>query len=34
MQDNLLFPMLTIEETLMFTAEFRLPHSLSKSKKK
>ncbi|XP_021637876.2 ABC transporter G family member 20 isoform X2 [Hevea brasiliensis] len=34
MQDDLLFPMLTIEETLMFSAEFRLPRSLSKSKKK
>ncbi|MCL7046261.1 hypothetical protein MKW94_003067 [Papaver nudicaule] len=33
MQDDLLFPMLTVEETLMFSAEFRLPHSLSKSKK-
>ncbi|XP_061366678.1 ABC transporter G family member 20-like [Gastrolobium bilobum] len=34
MQDDLLFPMLTVEETLMFSAEFRLPRSLSKSKKK
>ncbi|KAF2318628.1 hypothetical protein GH714_009453 [Hevea brasiliensis] len=34
MQDDLLFPMLTVEETLMFAAEFRLPTSLSKSKKK
>ncbi|XVF08014.1 hypothetical protein REPUB_Repub06bG0188700 [Reevesia pubescens] len=34
MQDDLLFPMLTVEETLMFSAEFRLPHSLSKEKKK
>lgn len=34
MQDDLLFPMLTVEETLMFAAEFRLPRSLSKSKKK
>ncbi|GFZ14842.1 hypothetical protein Acr_24g0010320 [Actinidia rufa] len=25
MQDDLLFPMLTVEETLMFAAEFRLP---------
>ncbi|KAI3979474.1 hypothetical protein MKX01_001666 [Papaver californicum] len=33
MQDDLLFPMLTVEETLMFSAEFRLPRSLSKSKK-
>ncbi|KAI3993453.1 hypothetical protein MKX01_002466 [Papaver californicum] len=29
MQDDLLFPMLTVEETLMFSAEFRLPYSLS-----
>ncbi|XP_042507673.1 ABC transporter G family member 6-like [Macadamia integrifolia] len=34
MQDDLLFPMLTVEETLMFSAEFRLPRSLSKAKKK
>ncbi|KAM0991145.1 hypothetical protein ACFX13_009693 [Malus domestica] len=34
MQDDLLFPMLTVEETLMFSAEFRLPRRLSKSKKK
>ncbi|KAF5199304.1 Abc transporter g family member [Thalictrum thalictroides] len=34
MQDDLLFPMLTVEETLMFSAEFRLPRSLSNSKKK
>ncbi|GAB2276678.1 ATP-binding cassette sub- G member 1 [Dionaea muscipula] len=34
MQDDLLYPMLTVEETLMFAAEFRLPRSLSKSKKK
>ncbi|XVE76289.1 hypothetical protein DITRI_Ditri12bG0160100 [Diplodiscus trichospermus] len=34
MQDDLLFPMLTVEETLMFSAEFRLPRSLSKKKKK
>ncbi|URE03351.1 ABC-2 type transporter [Musa troglodytarum] len=34
MQDDLLFPMLTVEETLMFSAEFRLPRSLSASKKK
>ncbi|MCL7039787.1 hypothetical protein MKW94_015893 [Papaver nudicaule] len=33
MQDDLLFPMLTVEETLMFSAEFRLPRSLSKSVK-
>ncbi|KAK1297751.1 ABC transporter G family member 6 [Acorus calamus] len=34
MQDDLLFPMLTVEETLNFSAEFRLPRSLSSSKKK
>ncbi|GLT89664.1 hypothetical protein SLE2022_076410 [Rubroshorea leprosula] len=34
MQDDLLFPMLTVEETLMYSAEFRLPRSLSKGKKK
>lgn len=34
MQDDLLFPMLTVEETFMFSAEFRLPRSMSKSKKK
>lgn len=34
MQDDLLFPMLTVEETLMFAAEFRLPRSLPQSKKK
>jgi ABC-type multidrug transport system ATPase subunit/ABC-type multidrug transport system permease subunit len=34
MQDDLLFPMLTVEETLMFSAEFRLPRTLSTSKKK
>ncbi|KAI3959763.1 hypothetical protein MKW92_002609 [Papaver armeniacum] len=33
MQDDLLFPMLTVEETLLFSAEFRLPRSFSKSKK-
>ncbi|XP_076921124.1 ABC transporter G family member 16-like [Bidens hawaiensis] len=33
-QDDLLFPMLTVEETLMFAAEFRLPRTLSKNKKK
>ncbi|KAI3839919.1 hypothetical protein MKX03_025184 [Papaver bracteatum] len=33
MQDDLLYPMLTVEETLMFSAEFRLPRSLSKAKK-
>ncbi|GER44599.1 ABC transporter G family member 2 [Striga asiatica] len=34
MQDDLLFPMLTVEETLTFAAEFRLPRSLSRSKKR
>lgn len=34
MQDDLLFPMLTVEETLMFSAEFRLPRTMSKSRKK
>ncbi|KAJ6831126.1 ABC transporter G family member 16 [Iris pallida] len=34
MQDDLLFPMLTVEETLMFSADFRLPRTLSASKKK
>ncbi|KAL1826495.1 hypothetical protein ACET3Z_004907 [Daucus carota] len=34
MQDDLLFPMLTVEETLMFAAEFRLPITLTRSKKK
>lgn len=34
MQDDLLFPMLTVEETLMFAAELRLPRTVSKSKKK
>ncbi|WOL16262.1 hypothetical protein Cni_G25049 [Canna indica] len=34
MQDDLLYPMLTVEETLMFSAEFRLPRSLSAAKKK
>ncbi|KAJ0245766.1 hypothetical protein HA466_0181820 [Hirschfeldia incana] len=33
MQDDLLFPMLTVKETLMFASEFRLPRSLSKTKK-
>ncbi|KAL3628583.1 ABC transporter G member 20 [Castilleja foliolosa] len=33
-QDDLLFPMLTVEETLMFSAEFRLPKTMSKSRKK
>ncbi|EXB65354.1 ABC transporter G family member 6 [Morus notabilis] len=34
MQDDLLFPMLTVEETLGFAAEFRLPRTLEESKKK
>ncbi|WOL13676.1 hypothetical protein Cni_G22449 [Canna indica] len=34
MQDDLMFPMLTVEETLMFAAEVRLPPSVSASKKK
>ncbi|CAN0909376.1 ABC transporter G family member 1 [Linum grandiflorum] len=34
MQDDLLYPMLTVEETLMYAAEFRLPRTLSTSKKK
>ncbi|PKA58480.1 ABC transporter G family member 1 [Apostasia shenzhenica] len=34
MQDDLLYPMLTVEETLTFSAEFRLPRALSRSKKK
>ncbi|KAM7260395.1 hypothetical protein ACFE04_016136 [Oxalis oulophora] len=34
MQDDLFFPMLTVKETLMYSAEFRLPRTLSKSKKK
>ncbi|XP_078166005.1 ABC transporter G family member 6-like [Carex rostrata] len=34
MQDDLLFPMLTVEETLMFSAEFHLPRALPSSKKK
>ncbi|XP_051121646.1 ABC transporter G family member 6-like [Andrographis paniculata] len=34
MQDDLLFPMLTVEETLRFAAELRLPRSLAAGKKK
>ncbi|KAE8661580.1 ABC transporter G family member 6 [Hibiscus syriacus] len=34
MQDDMLYPMLTVEETLMFAAEFRLPQSLPNFKKK
>ncbi|KAJ3677326.1 hypothetical protein LUZ60_003050 [Juncus effusus] len=33
MQDDLLYPMLTVEETLMFAAQFRLPRSVSKREK-
>ncbi|XP_047979892.1 ABC transporter G family member 20-like [Salvia hispanica] len=34
MQDDLLFPMLTVEETLMFSAEFRLPRTMPRSRKR
>ncbi|XP_006644973.2 ABC transporter G family member 6 [Oryza brachyantha] len=34
MQDDLLFPMLTVTETLSFAAEFRLPRSLPATKKR
>ncbi|EES01718.1 hypothetical protein BDA96_03G375000 [Sorghum bicolor] len=34
MQDDLLFPMLTVTETLSFAAEFRLPRALSPAKKR
>ena len=34
MQDDLLFPMLTVAETLSFAADFRLPRSLSAAKKR
>ncbi|XP_073147673.1 ABC transporter G family member 20-like isoform X1 [Henckelia pumila] len=34
MQDDLLFPMLTVEETLMFSAEFRLPGTMPRSRKR
>jgi ABC-type multidrug transport system ATPase subunit len=34
MQDDLLFPMLTVEETLMFSAEFRLPRSQTRTQKR
>ncbi|KAJ3682778.1 hypothetical protein LUZ60_013005 [Juncus effusus] len=33
MQDDLLYPMLTVKETLMYSAEFRLPRSVSKERK-
>lgn len=34
MQDDQLFPMLTVFETLMFAAEVRLPPSLTREEKK
>ncbi|GJN08237.1 hypothetical protein PR202_ga26137 [Eleusine coracana subsp. coracana] len=34
MQDDLLYPMLTVSETLMYSAEFRLPRALSRAKKR
>ena len=34
MQDDQLFPMLTVFETFMFAAEVRLPPSLSNAEKK
>lgn len=34
MQDDQLFPMLTVFETFMFAAEVRLPPSVSRSEKK
>lgn len=34
MQDDQLFPMLTVVETLTFAAELRLPPSVSKSEKR
>ncbi|CAM0949471.1 unnamed protein product [Alopecurus aequalis] len=34
MQDDLLYPMLTVRETLMFAAEFRLPRALSPARKR
>ncbi|VVB05734.1 unnamed protein product [Arabis nemorensis] len=33
MQNDLLFPMLTVKETLIFASEFRLPRNFPKSKK-
>ena len=34
MQDDQLFPMLTVHETFMFAAEVRLPPSISREEKK
>ncbi|CAD6273169.1 unnamed protein product [Miscanthus lutarioriparius] len=34
MQDDLLYPMLTVRETLLFAAEFRLPRALSADRKR
>uniref|UniRef100_A0ACD5Y9F2 Uncharacterized protein n=1 Tax=Avena sativa TaxID=4498 RepID=A0ACD5Y9F2_AVESA len=34
MQDDLLYPMLTVRETLLFAAEFRLPRALSPARKR
>jgi ABC-type multidrug transport system ATPase subunit len=34
MQDDLLYPMLTVKETLMYATEFRLPRSAPKEKKR
>jgi ABC-type multidrug transport system ATPase subunit len=34
MQDDLLYPMLTVRETLHFAAEFRLPRALSPDRKR
>nr|CAD1828757.1 unnamed protein product [Ananas comosus var. bracteatus] len=33
MQDDLLYPMLTVRETLTYAAEFRLPRSMSRARK-